>query len=77
MRNLTVIALVIIIGEAALMASHAAAEDRFQKLPGSQIRATLTGLEMTDGVHFSDQFGANGTLTSYSMSRKRIGIRRR
>jgi hypothetical protein len=51
----------------------AAAEEKFQKLSGSQIRARLVGMEITDEVHWADAFAANGTLTSYSMGRKAIG----
>ncbi len=51
----------------------AAAEERFQKLSGSQIRARLVGMEITDEVHWADVFAANGTLTSYSMGHKTTG----
>jgi len=49
------------------------AAEKFQKLGGSQIRARLTGMEITDEVHWADVFAANGTLTSYSMGRKKSG----
>ena len=47
--------------------------DKFQKLSGLQIRAKLAGMEITDEAHWADVFAANGTLTSYSMSRKSTG----
>jgi hypothetical protein len=50
-----------------------AAADKFQKLSGLQIRAKLAGMEITDEAHWADVFAANGTLTSYSMSRKSTG----
>jgi hypothetical protein len=57
----------------AFTSVDAAAEEKFQKLSGSRIRARLIGMEITDEVHWADVFAANGTLTSYSMGRKTIG----
>ncbi len=64
---------VILLALAALLAAHAAAAEKFQKLNGSQIRARFTGMEMTDEVHWADVFLANGALTTYSMGRKTTG----
>ena len=50
-----------------------AAADRFQKLNGTQIRAQFTGMELSDGTHWTDTFGESGVLTSFSMSKKRVG----
>jgi len=59
---------------AVLFLSQAAdAAEKFQKLSGTQIKARLVGMEITDEVHWADVFAADGTLTSYSMSRKSIG----
>ena len=57
----------------AFTSADAVAEEKFQKLSGSQIRARLIGMEITDGAHWADVFAADGTLTSYSMSRKSTG----
>ena len=62
----------IIVGVFAFGADGVAAE-KFQKLSGSQIRAQFTGMELSDGTHWVDAFGENGTLTSNSMSKKRVG----
>jgi hypothetical protein len=51
----------------------AAAEQKFQKLTGGQIRAKLTGVELTDNVHWRDLYQRNGTVMSTSMDRKRTG----
>lgn len=51
----------------------AAAEQKFQKLTGGQIRAKLAGMEMTDNVHWRDLYQRNGTVMSTSMGRKRTG----
>lgn len=56
-----------------LLACAAESAEKFQKLSGSQIRSRIAGMEITDEVHWADVFAANGTLTSYSMSRKNIG----
>jgi hypothetical protein len=54
-------------------ASAPVAEEKFQRLTGAQIRATFAGMEMMDNVHRRDVYEASGTLTSYSMGRKRNG----
>jgi len=65
-------AAVILVGMLAF-GTGAAAADRFQKLNGSQIRAQFTGMELSDGTHWTDAFGEGGVLTSFSMSKKRTG----
>lgn len=58
---------------AIILASGAAAAERFQKLGGGQIQAKIAGMEMTDGVHSRDVFERDGTLSSFSMRRKSSG----
>jgi len=53
--------------------SVADAAEKFQKLSGSQISARLTGMEITDDVHYADVFQSGGNLVSYSMGRKTAG----
>jgi hypothetical protein len=67
--------LAVIAGTLALFATdgNGVAAEKFQKLSGSQIRAKFTGMEMTDNVHLADVFGANGSLRSYSMGKKKDG----
>jgi hypothetical protein len=57
----------------ATLGPSAAAEEKFQKLTGVQIRAKLGGMELTDNVHWRDLYQRNGTVMSTSMGRKRIG----
>jgi hypothetical protein len=57
----------------AILGSSAAAEEKFQKLKGGQIRAKLAGMELTDNVHWRDFYQRNGTMMSISMGRKRTG----
>ncbi len=49
------------------------AAEKFQKLAIPQIRAKLSGMEITDEVHWADVFSSNGVLTSYSLGRKSVG----
>src|SRR5262244_1884793 len=57
----------------AALGAGAAAEEKFQKLTGGQIRAKLAGMELTDNVHWRDLYQSNGTVLSTSMGRKRTG----
>ena len=51
----------------------AVAAENFKKLTGGEIRAKVSGMEITDEVHSADVFGAGGALTSYAMGRKSAG----
>jgi hypothetical protein len=57
----------------ATSASSVAAEEKFQKLTGAQIRAKVAGMELTDNIHWRDLYQRNGSVTSTSMGRKRTG----
>lgn len=57
----------------ATLGASAAAEEKFQKLKGGQIRAKLADMELTDNVHWRDFYQRNGTVMSTSMGRKRTG----
>jgi len=72
MRRYPVTAIAAIVGIFAIGLAVEGAE-KFQKLNGSQIRAKLAGMEITDEAHWADVFATNGTLTSYSMGRKSTG----
>lgn len=63
----------LIVSTVIFVTSAAFAAEKFQKLSGSQIQATLAGMEITDEAHWADVFAANGMLTSYSMGRKNTG----
>jgi hypothetical protein len=51
----------------------ALAEDQFQRLSGTQIRAKFTGMEFTDQVHWGEVYESNGKLKSEEMGTKRTG----
>jgi len=72
-KSLATISALAILAALIMPATEARADDKFQKLAGSQIRARLSGMEMTDGVHWADVFVANGTVTSISMGHKTSG----
>src|SRR5437764_7448050 len=72
MKKYSIAAIAAIVGVLTFGPPVEAAE-KFQKLSGSQIRARLAGMEITDEAHWADVFAANGTLMSYSMGRKGAG----
>ena len=47
--------------------------EKFRKLTDQQIRARLAGMEITDEVHWSEIYNRDGTLTIWSMAKKRVG----
>jgi len=47
-----------------MFASRPSAAEGFRQLNGSEIRARLSGRELTDGVHWSMRFGAGGKLAT-------------
>src|SRR4051812_18072532 len=49
---------------AVMFASRLSAAEAFRQLNGSEIRAMLSGRELSDGVHWSMRFGAGGKLTT-------------
>ena len=51
----------------------AAAEQKFQKLTGTQIQAKFPGMELTDEALWGEVFERNGTLTITSMGHKSTG----
>jgi hypothetical protein len=57
----------------AVFCHGAGAAETFQKLGGAQIRAKISGMELSDGVHSRDAFAPDGTLTTYAMSKKTVG----
>jgi hypothetical protein len=67
--HLTALALLVV----AIWPSTGSGEEKPQKLTAGQIRAKLTGMELTDNVHWRDLYERNGTVTSSSMGRKQTG----
>ena len=57
----------------ATLGPSAAAEEKFHKLTGGQIRTKLAGMELTDEAHWGEVFERNGTLTITSMGHKSAG----
>ena len=58
---------------AATLGSGAPAEEKYQKLSGSQIRTKFAGMELTDEAHWRDFYERGGTVSGMSMGRKRTG----
>jgi hypothetical protein len=72
MKERVTAATIVTLGAVAFIL-NAAAEQKFQKLTGAQIRAKLSGMELTDEAHWGEVFERNGTLTITSMGHKSIG----
>jgi hypothetical protein len=60
-------------GWVLLAASAALATEAFKMLSGSQIRARLAGMEVTDEVHWRDYYLRDGSFKSRSMGLTRVG----
>jgi hypothetical protein len=63
----------LLIAATVLLEWNAGAEEKFRKLKGAQIRIKISGMELTDEVHWYDFYDRNGTIMSSSMGRKRQG----
>src|SRR5256886_12173688 len=61
-----------IVGSTSWAVSAVAAEN-FKRLSGAQIRAKVTGMQLTDEVHYRFVYDRDGTLRSYSMGVKKVG----
>jgi hypothetical protein len=57
---------------AGLLTASADAET-FRRLNGAQIQQRFSGMDMSDGVHWRDSYGRDGTLQSQSMGKQRSG----
>jgi hypothetical protein len=71
MKKLSVFAAVTI-GSLSATIGPVAAESA-QKLSGSQIRAKIAGMQLTDEVHWRDVYDRDGSLRSYADGKKRVG----
>lgn len=58
---------------AATMATTPNAAEKFHKLAAEEIRAKLSGMEITDEVHWAELYNRDGTLTTWNMAKKAIG----
>jgi hypothetical protein len=57
----------------AVFEAGPAAAGQLKKLSGSQIRDKMTGMQLTDEVHYRLVYDRDGTLRSYSMGVKKVG----
>jgi hypothetical protein len=51
----------------------ARAAEAFRQIKGPEIKARLTGMELTDGVHWAYVFGRNGRTKSFSLGKPGAG----
>jgi hypothetical protein len=55
------------------LVAHGLAADNFRKLNDAQIRARLAGMEITDGVHWAEQYMRDGTYKAYHLGKPSKG----
>jgi hypothetical protein len=60
-------------GLTPLIVGSASLAESTQRLSGKQIRASFTGMQLTDEVHYRFVCGRDGTLRSYAMGVKKQG----
>ena len=58
---------------ATVVTTAACARDPLRKLSGGEIARRLTGMELTDEVHWSYVFQKSGHFTSVSLGTRRMG----
>jgi len=50
-----------------------AATEKFRKLKDAEIRARIAGMEITDGVHWAEQYMRDGTYKAFHMGKPSKG----
>jgi hypothetical protein len=54
-------------------ASSGLAADVFRKLKDAEIRSRLAGMEITDGVHWAEQYMRDGTYKAFHLGKPSKG----
>ena len=67
MRNLMWLSIFLLIAPAFAASPQA---EGFTKLNGAQIRQAFVGKKFSDGVHFTNEYRANGTVEGMHMGKK-------
>ncbi|WGR73922.1 MULTISPECIES: hypothetical protein [unclassified Bradyrhizobium] len=73
LRTRSFIAVLAGIGSLVALDAGPVAAEGLRKLSGAQIRAKLSGKEVTDEVHYREVYERDGTFRSYSMGSKKRG----
>jgi hypothetical protein len=58
---------------AVLLAVPGLAAENFRKLKEAEIKARLSGMEVTDGVHWAEQYMRDGTFRAFHMGKPSRG----
>src|SRR5437763_1565691 len=61
------------IGAALVLGAISAAAEDYRKLREGEIRSRLAGMEVTDGVHWAEQYMRDGTFRSFHMGKPSKG----
>jgi hypothetical protein len=65
---------VVVIASTLSAATLAQAADSFRKLNDNEIRSKLSGMEITDDIHWAEQYMRDGTLKSFDMGSATTGM---
>jgi hypothetical protein len=63
----------LIVGASLAIVFPATAKDVYRKLKDAEIRARLAGMEITDGVHWAEQYMRDGTYKASHMGKPSKG----
>jgi hypothetical protein len=69
-KTMTIVAAVTL---TSISVKGAVVAESAQKLSGAQIRVKISGMQLTDEVHWRDVYDRDGTLRSYADGKKRVG----
>src|SRR4051794_37207937 len=71
--RVTVLVCALTVASAPLMDASSSAAEEFRRLKNAEIRSRLAGMEITDGVHWADQYMRDGTLKAFHMGKQSVG----
>ena len=68
-KSSTICIAIVVMAGVLLATTLAEAADTFHKLKDNEIRSKLAGMEITDGVHWIEQYMRDGSLKTFSMGK--------
>src|SRR5258705_1854168 len=73
LRNHRLTSLALALGIALLFPPPGLKAETIRKLKDAEIRARLAGMEITDGVHWAEQYMRDGTFKAFHMAKASTG----
>jgi hypothetical protein len=71
--NRVVLGCRLVLATAVSVALPAFGAESFRKLNDTEIKAKLAGMEITDGVHWAEQYMRDGTFKAFHMGKANTG----